>query len=46
MVVSSRLTVELVKRIDEIAQKTSRTRNDIIQTCLEFAVDNIEIHDD
>ena len=43
MVVSTRLTGELVAKLDEIAEQTGRTRNEIIQTCLEFAVDNLEI---
>ncbi len=43
MVVSSRLTNELVEELDKIAEKTGRTRNEIIQLCLEFAVDNLEI---
>ena len=43
MVVSTRLTTELVKKIDEIAENTGRARNEIIIKCLEFAVDNLEI---
>lgn len=43
MVVSSRLTNELVEELDKIAEQTGRTRNEIIQMCLEFAVDNLEI---
>ena len=43
MVVSTRLPNELVSSLDEIAQKTGRTRNEIIQMCLEFAVENLEI---
>ena len=43
MVVSSRLTNDLVEELDKIAEKTGRTRNEIIQLCLEFAVDNLEI---
>ena len=31
MVVSSRLTNELVEELDKIAEKTGRTRNEIIQ---------------
>lgn len=46
MVVSTRLPADLVARIDEIAEQTGRTRNEIIQTCLEFAVDNLEIKED
>ena len=45
-VVSSRLTNELVKKLDSIAECTGRTRNEIIQTCLEFAVDNLEIEEE
>ena len=45
MVVSSRLTNELVEELDKIADKTGRTRNEIIQLCLEFAVDNLEIEE-
>ena len=45
MVVSSRLTNELVEELDKIVDKTGRTRNEIIQLCLEFAVDNLEIEE-
>jgi len=43
MVVSARLTTELVKELDKIAEKTGRTRNEIIQICLEYAIDNLEV---
>lgn len=46
MVVSSRLTNELVEQLDKIAEKTGRTRNEIVQMCLEFAVDNLEIQEE
>ena len=46
MVVSSRLTNELVEELDKIAEQTGRTRNEIIQMCLEFAVENLEIKED
>ena len=42
-VLSIRLPDELIKAIDGIAEKTGRTRNDVIQKCLAFAVDNMEI---
>lgn len=42
-VVSVRLPNELIESIDSISTITSRTRNDIIQKCLEFAVENLEI---
>lgn len=46
MVVSSRLTNEIVEELDKIAEKTGRTRNEIIQICLEFAIENLEIKED
>lgn len=42
-VVSARLPVELIRSIDNIGNQTGRTRNEIIQLCLEFAVENLEI---
>jgi len=45
MVVTSRLPVELVTELDRIAELSGRTRNELIQTCLEFAVNNLEIDD-
>lgn len=43
MVVSTRLPNELVNSLDKIAQQTGRTRNEIMQMCLEFAIENLEI---
>lgn len=42
-VISARIPIELIKKIDDIAEKTGRTRNEILMTCLEFAIKNIEI---
>ena len=42
-VISIRLPAELVKELDRIAEKTGRTRNEVIHKCLAFAVDNLEI---
>ena len=44
-VVSIRLPDELVKKLDEIAEETGRTRNEVIQKCLSYAVDNLEIRE-
>ena len=44
-VISLRLPVELVATLDEIAKVTGRTRNDIMQRCLEFSIDNLEIEE-
>lgn len=45
-VVSLRMPVEMVEKIDEISEKTGRTRNDIIIKCIDFALDNIEIEEE
>ena len=42
-VISIRLPDELVKKLDIIAEDTGRTRNEVIQKCLAFSVDNLEI---
>ena len=42
-VVSIRIPDTLTDRLDRIAEETGRTRNEIIQLCLEFAVDHLEI---
>ena len=42
-VVSARLPLDLIKKIDNICEQTGRTKNEVIQMCLEFSVDNIEI---
>lgn len=44
-ILSSRLPEDLISVIEEIAARTGRTRNEIIQLCLEFALDNLEITD-
>mgnify|MGYP003320031935 FL=1 len=45
-VISSRVPVDLVEKLDCIAKDSGRTRNEVIQLCLEFAADNIEITED
>lgn len=42
-VVSVRLPNELIRQLDAIAEETGRTRNELIQNCLEFALGNLEI---
>lgn len=41
--VTARLSVELIEKIDSIAGETGRTRNEIIQKCMEYAIENLEI---
>ena len=44
-VVSVRLPNDLIERLDAIAEQTGRTRNEIIQKCLVYSVENIEVAD-
>ena len=41
-VVASRLPVELIALLDDLSRKTGRSRNEVIQLCLEYAIDNME----
>jgi predicted DNA-binding protein len=45
-VVSCRMPLELVNRLDEIGRKTGRTRNELILRCIEFSLDKLEIVED
>ena len=45
MVVSVRLPSDLVEEIDKIVEKTGRNRNEVIQKCLIFSLENLEIKD-
>ncbi len=42
-ILSARLPDDLIVALDGIATDTGRTRNEIIQLCLEYAVENLEI---
>lgn len=42
-VISMRLPKDMLKDIDEIAEKTGRTRNEILSLSLEFALSHMEI---
>lgn len=42
-VISARLPIDLIKRIDDICDVTQRTKNEVVQMCLEFAVEHIEV---
>lgn len=45
-VVSVRLPNDMIKKLDDIAEQTGRTRNEIIQKCLAYSIENIEVIDD
>ena len=44
-VVSVRLPNDMIEKLDEIAEQTGRTRNEIIQKCLAYSIENIEVTD-
>ena len=45
-VVSARLPDEMIKKLDEDAKQTGRTRNELIQMSIDFALKNLEISDE
>lgn len=45
-VVSVRLSDDMIKRLDTITDKTGHSRNELIQLCVEFGLDNMEIKED
>ena len=45
-VVSTRLPDSVIEELDTIAQKTGRSRNELIQMCIDFALENLEIRED
>lgn len=42
-VVSARLPSELIKELNFIAKETGRSRNEVIEMCLTFAVERVKI---
>ena len=42
-VVSLRMPNELIQKLDDVCEKTGRTRNDLIIKSLDFALENIVI---
>lgn len=45
-VISMRMPHQLIKRIDDVATMTGRSRNDIIIRSIDFALDNLEIENE
>lgn len=41
-VVSARLPNEMIKHLDRVAEQTGRNRNEVIQICLEYAIDHLD----
>ena len=44
-VVSVRLPNDMIEKLDAIAEQTGRTRNEIVQKCLAYSIENIEVVD-
>ena len=44
-VISVRLSKKMLEEVDQIASETGRTRNELIGTFIEYAMDNLEIED-
>lgn len=44
-IVSARISMDLMKKIDSIAKKANMNRNEIIQILLNYAVDNTLVQD-
>ncbi len=42
---SIRIKEDLAERLNTLAQKSNRSRNDLIQALLDYAVENCEIED-
>lgn len=45
-VVSVRLSEDMIKRLDAITMETGHSRNELIQLCVEFGLDNMEVKND
>ena len=45
-IVSARISVDLMKKIEVLAKKANMNRNEMIQTLLNFAVDNTSVQDE
>lgn len=41
-VVSARLPNDMIRELDSVAEDTGRNRNEVIEICLEFAIDNLD----
>ncbi len=41
-VVSARIPKDLIAELDRLSENTGRNRNEIIEMCLEFAVEHID----
>lgn len=42
-IISMRIQKDLLMEIDEVVAKTGNSRNEVLQVCLRFAMDNLQI---
>ena len=45
-ILSARVSIDLMKKIEALAKKTNRNRNEVIQILLDFAVNNTLVEDE
>lgn len=45
-IISARMPTELLKKIEHLAKKTNRNRNEMVQILLSFAVENTVIKEE
>lgn len=45
-IISARVPTELIKRIEDLAKRTNRNRNEMVQILLTYAVDNAVVEED
>jgi predicted transcriptional regulator len=44
-VVSIRVNTKIIDKLDKVAEKTDRTRNELIGIMLQYALDNMELEE-
>ena len=42
-IISMRIQKDLIMEIDEVVSKTGNSRNEVLQMCLRFAMDNLQV---
>lgn len=45
-IISARVPTELIKKIEDLAKRTNRNRNEMVQILLSYAVDNAMVEEE
>ncbi len=45
-IISARVPTELIKKIEDLAKRTNRNRNEMVQILLSYAVDNAVVEEE